>query len=107
MEERNLKFYGIIGCIAYLTRDGRKQILLESFSVSQFLQLNKIAKRYQKEALKHNMNKLEEEFKHLCYKISCGYGFLLYPDFNKEDKTIKLELKQDGYSFDISEVLYL
>ena len=107
MEERNLKFYAIIGCIACLTTGIRKQIIIESPSVIQFLQLNKIATKFKKEILPYKINRLKTEFEHICYQITHDYGFVLYNNFNMEDHTIKLELKQDGYSFDISEALYL
>ena len=107
MEERNLKFYAIIGCIAFLTINARHNIVIEQHTVTQFLQLNKIATKFKKEILPYKINRLKTEFEHICYQITHDYGFVLYNNFNMEDHTIKLELKQDGYSFDISEVLYL
>ena len=107
--------YAIIGIITSISSTGRNPVIVTIPDAQKFMEMKKLSdkmitltenkKHLDEQYLLSKITSLKHDILDLGFKISYNYGFML--DFKFDSGTGKtiMFLNQDGYTFDISEVL--
>ena len=107
--------YAVIGLIANITESGRKPTILKIEDAEKFIKMKNCCekiktliekqKHIDEEIYKTRIESLKRDIYNQSYAISYNYGFVLEIKFDYHSGDTIIFLKQDGYTFNISEVL--
>ena len=107
--------YAVIGIIASITDAGRKPVIIRMADAMKFLDMRVPAKKMvtlteAKDHLDQNffaskIDSLKHDIFGIAFEIAHEYGFTIDLKFDSATGNTVMFLNQDGYTFDISEVL--